>query len=359
MPRPAALLIGCSLLAATGMGPLAVPPSLTASGASLGAPLAAITASDPEETSEVPAEGEGRSFAEPLDLVRAPAGRLPPRPHEVVPAAGVEEGELVSAPPVTWIPTAPGEDLQPELSLTNGTEHELQVRIASRSVVPHEDDGAPVAADERTGPAEWLELLQTEVGLRRAERAYIWPTITVPEGTEPGNHALAVVADARVVGRDGGRIAVGDETVRVESLLVVSVAEPDTGPAAPTGPQLELRNRPRSSLARLTLRTETDVTAVAGSLRLEGWFGAASTEAAIPPEVILPGTTRQVDIGFRPPLVPGRYTATAVLGTPDGGHLELRTSAWLWHPAVAAATALALIAAASIWHIRTRRSGRP
>lgn len=335
MPGPSALAAGLALL--VGASGFSTPIHLDD-----GPSRPALRAS--QSTTPAP-------VAEPPDVVRAPQGRLPPRPTEVTPADDPPEGELVGSPAVSWLPASPGQDVQPRLRLVNGSEHELRVAVAPRSV-DADDDGTPVATGERDGAAAWLQLLQPQVLLRAGEQADLWPTITIPSEAEPGNLPLAVVADADVPG--------DEQDVRVEMLLVVAVTEQDgdAGVSGITAPTLELHAGPRATTATITVRTEADAAAISGRLRADGWWTGAS-EVAIPPAIVLPDSTRVLEVGLRPPVLPDRIAVSAELVTPTGQTLELRTTSWLWHPLVAAAVAVALIAAAVTALRRARRRSEP
>lgn len=293
-------------------------------------------------SSEVATAQAGAAPAE-APVETAPAGRLPPRPAEVDVHEDPPDGEVAFLTGLAWMTLPPGHDGQPELRLVNGADRRLDLTVDALPVradelgapAPHDPGDDEIAPSPLPGADAWVTLAESRVVLDPGERATIRPTISVPDDAVPGPHLASLRARTAT---EGG------VPVEVAALLVVEVPDPDGSvPAAPPRLHVDLDQRGTGAAIELRLAAGDGVTAVTGRLEVNGWWGGEVATVDLPPVVVLPTTERVRELDVRPPLIPGRYTVTAVLETRDGAPLEGSATGWLWHRDGAAAVAVVLL----------------
>ncbi len=314
-------------------------------------PTVATPRADVVAAQALPGRGEA-----PVET--APAGRLPPRPAEVDVHGNPPDGEVAFRHGLAWMTLTPGSDGQPDLLLVNGGDRRLELTVEALPVradelgapAPHDPDDDEIAPSPLPGADAWMTLAEPQVVLDPGERATIRPTVTVPDGTTPGPYLASLRARASADGR---------APVEVAALLVVEVPDPD-GVVTSALPRLDVGLDQRRATAAIELRLAGGeaVTAVTGRLEVRGWWGGEVATVDLPPVVVLPTTERVRELDVRPPLVPGRYTVTAVLETRDGEPLRGSGAGWLWHRDGATTVAVVLLVLATLALLRTHRRGR-
>jgi hypothetical protein len=291
------------------------------------------------------------------DVTRGPADRLPPRPVEVGDADEFEEGVIAAEPPVVWLHAAPGEAVQPTLTITNGGEAEVGLQLTLLDVAADERGRPlPVGPDTEMTPglipsaADWVTLAEDQIWIDTAERAWLRPTLAVPDDTDPGARVAALLASTE------------DAAVEVVVFLAVEVIEPGTEPE-PATLDIDVTMRQRGTVAALTVTfVSSGLTAAEGTARIDGWWGGTLTETDLPPILLLPGSPRLQRVEFSLPRAPGPYRVEVGAETADGTGAEGRDRTWLWDPTVALIAAVVLLVVA-VWLVtralRRHRKAQP
>ncbi|MGH3443310.1 MAG: hypothetical protein ACRDUY_14965 [Nitriliruptorales bacterium] len=266
-------------------------------------------------------------------LAAVPEGRLPPRPVEIVSAPTVPQGEVRIDPAVAVVAAGPGEAAQPEFGVDSGVDGTVTVALSVVDVVPGEDGAPALRRGGADGPATWVTLPADEVFLGRGERALVRPAVDVPAGAEEADHVVALVAEAR--GAEG-------ESATVRSYLVIE------GGAALEPPEVRVDVGGGDRLVRLEIASPAGRAAVvSGRVDLRAWWGGTVT-SPVPETVVLPGSSRVLEVGIGRAALPGPYGVTAALRTAGGDDLAATTSAWLWPSWGAVAILVAAVAAAAL-----------
>lgn len=274
----------------------------------------------------------------------APAERLPPGPLVVESAPDLPAGVVGIEPGVARVRAQPGQSVQPEFMVTNGSNSPLDLGLTVAPVVPG-PDGTPTvtmapesSASAVPSAAGWIALPASGLHLDPGERARLRPTISVPSQTEPGGYVAALR-----VAPSAGSVDAPRENPEVAAFLLVEVPGfPDgTTPGVVAAPALA-----RSGLSGAEARVRLDAEqsgVVAGRLTVGGWWGATLVDVPIPPTVVLLAAPRTQQVGFRAPVLPGPYHLVASLETASGEMLSVRTTAWLWNPLAALIALLVLL----------------
>lgn len=267
----------------------------------------------------------------------APAGRVPPRPVEVSEVDDAPAGEIVVEPPQVGLTLEPATAGLVDLRVANGSDRHVSFRVEvlpvgagpdGAPVVPAEDEPVPSAAD-------WFEMPTLEVHVGPSEAASFRPSVTVPEGTEPGGYVAAL----RFSAQDGPQLV---------AFVLVDVPGSGDDSEDERDVSVSLRRVDRTSaVASATLDAGSrGAVAVTGNLRVRSWYGSTLIDTPIPLTIVLPTVPRVRRVGFRAPVLPGPYRVVAEdVGAPGLGFGEASARAWLWNPAAVIVLAVLLLLA--------------
>lgn len=268
-----------------------------------------------------------------------------PRPVEVGPAPDAA-GTLALAPSTVTLEVAAGAGGAPVVTLTNGDDASVTLDLAVRNVrAGAQGRPRPAPATEQPTPAAaWTRLPTDRVTLGPDERARFAPAVNVPRGASPGTYPAALVArttdrvpPAEVVAPMVVTVP-GDEPVAVEAAATLTASGGD-------------------ATARVEVATAaTSARLVRGRLRVRDWLGRTVAETEVPSLLVLAGTTRTVEVGFRSGVV-GPHRLDVLVGD-EGTTATASTTRWLWprDALLLVAAVLVAVSGAALALVRHRRA---
>jgi hypothetical protein len=214
----------------------------------------------------------------------------------------------------------PGESHEFRLALRNSGANPLALLVYPADVYTMINGGMGVnfQNQERTGPASWFDFPEGVVDIGPGEEVVRLFTVSVPEGTQPGQYVAAIgveTADSFAVGEVGGAFRQKIRKVVAVSILVPGDANPSFEIGQPVGTVIQgqtLISVPLENTGNVRVRPTGTVT-----LANSGGEELATSDVAM--SSVYMGDSAPFEIWLPMELPPGEYSVSVDLADPDTG----------------------------------------
>lgn len=214
----------------------------------------------------------------------------------------------------------PGEGHEFSLVLQNAGGQPLGLLIYPADVESMANGGMGVNFQdhERTEPTTWLNFPEGIVEINAGEELVQSFTVTVPEGTEPGQYVTAIgveTVDSYAVGEEGGAFRQVLRKVVAVVIIVPGPADPGFAIGEP-----EVLVQQGQTVLRLPIENTGNIRVrPAGTVTLTGANGNEVATGDVAMGSVYMGDTAPYELWMPTALAPGEYSVSADLEDPDTG----------------------------------------
>jgi hypothetical protein len=225
----------------------------------------------------------------------------------------------------------PGESVTKEITLTNSTQADVDIKVSRRNFTAQGEEGQiTLTTDENNySLATWIETTPETISIKKDGREKFLVTIKVPKSAEPGGHFGSVVfatvpkADVKQTGA-----VVSQEIASLILVKIPGTVEEDAVIESFKALQSFYELGPVSFEARVKNNSTVHIRPV-GTLTVTGMFGQKFT-GQVDSRNILPGAIRKIPAILNNKLLIGKYTASVslVYGTQNNAPLIATATFW-------------------------------
>lgn len=206
--------------------------------------------------------------------------------------------------------------------VTNNTGAELALKVYAADAITASGGGTAFggAGERRTGVAAWVSTAQAELNIAAGATVAVPVTITVPQGTAPGDHVAGIVVEAPPKAGAGGNV---NTTVTERAGVAIVVRVPGPEKEKLTLGEFCFNQETGSRYFEIAVKNEgTVLSSATGTFKLETENGTQVFERPMELGSVIPTLETVIRAHSPQDPPPGKYVARLTLKQKDGQEIQ-------------------------------------
>jgi len=231
---------------------------------------------------------------------------------------------LTLSPLQAELTISPGKTKREILAVGNSSPSTVKIKTRVESWLLKED-GTPIFPPSGTFPyscQEWIKLDSSEFSLEPGENRLVSLTISVPDGTAPGQYWASLsfeTSESEKSEEQSGKMMIKE---KVMAAIFVMVGE---APAKGEITGMRVADREGQKMILISLKNSgRSFFTTSGQLEIKDENGKKVIHQELPEEMVLPSGERDLEVVLEKELPPGTYLAFCSIKLPSRRTIEFR-----------------------------------